>query len=807
MSDCRVVRTTQESQFGAAISTFWCDACGASFSERSRLTRHYRERHGPKVYCCHCGIDYPRTRASDMRDHEMRCSLASYKPRGRIRQHHEQRPPHRDGFRRRRSKSPKTTLSNRSSRPRSRSPRDSSRHQIYSHQHTRSRSPRQYNSSHAPSSRHSASSNTTTIRCQRSPQAMVTNTTDSKTSTSDQIQSATTLCQQLEQPTFNDLPMSPVLPVDLSGDTSLFSTQLSLYDQPQDLFSDGTMNAFTHLSLDNNTSAKSLVSSSNFDTVSSFSEDLNSLISGMPHETVADNSPSSMMLNKALTITVLFDQNNNLLTTAPVDLGNDASLLSNSQLTSLISADGQPLLIQTPVISNNREDNTTAQQELPQNDPGKPLQDLDLLPPPPPEISVGEMPEFADLPPPPPEVSVRELPDFTEPLPPPPEFVNFTEPLPSPLPPPPELPDPSEPLLQTPELPDTAEVLPQLPEENIPIVLKETSPSTSQAPIARLTPTPGPVSPTPISNTHRTGQHSPASPISSGSTNQVTALPPPLLVSSSQHPLIDLIPPPKQFADDVSDDDSQSSCSCSTCLSDCSCSSGENLNADVSTRGFKRPLPISSSITDDTSGPPEPKKPCSDTSTTSTFSRLTAPTSHTAPESPTEDNHYQITYSPSMPPYSPPGQPTLPDYIPSKIQKQGLRPIFPPKQISIPLQPGKDRYSFLSHDPRTLFAGAPSSFAKDPDSRYASMLRRKALQIGCQPGDISYCIDGHTLTKTEEVKTDSFHYKMTTTFSPLPKPTRFSNATTQTKTFIPRCSKDCYGCGRLFTCQEEDTDC
>ena len=75
---------------------------------------------------------------------------------------------------------------------------------------------RQYNSSHAPSSRHSASSSTTTIiRCQRSPQAMVINTTDSKTSTTDQIQSST-LCQQLEQPTFNDLPMSPVLPVDLS---------------------------------------------------------------------------------------------------------------------------------------------------------------------------------------------------------------------------------------------------------------------------------------------------------------------------------------------------------------------------------------------------------------------------------------------------------------------------------------------------------------------------------------------------------------------------------------------------------------
>ena len=86
------------------------------------------------------------------------------------------------------------------------------------------------------------------------------------------------------------------------------------------------MNAFIHLSLDNDTSStKSLVSSSNFNTVFSTSNDLTSLISGMPQDIVADNSTSSMMLNKALTITVLFDQNNNLLTTAPLDLGNDAS--------------------------------------------------------------------------------------------------------------------------------------------------------------------------------------------------------------------------------------------------------------------------------------------------------------------------------------------------------------------------------------------------------------------------------------------------------------------------------------------------
>lgn len=223
--------------------------------------------------------------------------------------------------------------------------------------------------------------------------------------------------------------MSPVLPVDLSGDT-LFSTQLSIYDQPHDIFSDSTMNAFTHLNLDNDTSSgKSLVSST---------PDLTSLISGMPQKTSTDNSSSSSVLDKPVTISVLLDQNNNLLSTAPVIC--DSTFLSSSQLTSVISADGQPLLIQPPLIQYQEGDNDTPQHHsgtaLP---PSPPPQDLDLLPPPPPpEVIVGELPDFADPLPPPLELSPTELPDFPDPLPPPPELVDFIEELKSPSPPPPE---------------------------------------------------------------------------------------------------------------------------------------------------------------------------------------------------------------------------------------------------------------------------------------------------------------------------------------------------------------------------------
>ena len=150
-----------------------------------------------------------------------------------------------------------------------------------------------------------------------------------------------------------------------------------------------------------------------------------------------------------------------------------------------------------------------------------------------------------------------------------------------------------------------------------------------------------------------------------------------------------------------------------------------------------------------------------------------------------------------MPPYSP----EPPEYEPTKIDQK--KPKFPPKPLHIPLNPVKDRYSFLAHDPRTLFAGAPSSFLQSMEARIMCRARKEALQIGAQPGDIKYCIDGHVMTKTETVKKDDFFYRLTTTVTPIPTSTRMETNTTQTdeEFDFPRCSKDCQGCGRRFTCQ------
>ena len=87
-----------------------------------------------------------------------------------------------------------------------------------------------------------------------------------------------------------------------------------------------------------------------------------------------------------------------------------------------------------------------------------------------------------------------------------------------------------------------------------------------------------------------------------------------------------------------------------------------------------------------------------------------------------------------------------------------------------------------------------------PDARYASKLRNKALQIGCRPEDVSYCVRGHTITKTEIAKHQDFYYQLTTTFPSIPRATRFKTGSIQTDVELPRCSKDCHGCGRLFTC-------
>ena len=64
-------------------------------------------------------------------------------------------------------------------------------------------------------------------------------------------------------------------------------------------------------------------------------------------------------------------------------------------------------------------------------------------------------------------------------------------------------------------------------------------------------------------------------------------------------------------------------------------------------------------------------------------------------------------YSPTMPAFSPEHTCT---YRPIKIFKSLDGATFPPRPVHILTNPGKDRYAYLAHDPRTVFAGAPSSF-------------------------------------------------------------------------------------------------
>ena len=87
---------------------------------------------------------------------------------------------------------------------------------------------------------------------------------------------------------------------------------------------------------------------------------------------------------------------------------------------------------------------------------------------------------------------------------------------------------------------------------------------------------------------------------------------------------------------------------------------------------------------------------------------------------------------------------------------QPLVEIAQPKQIQLHQLKSKDRYGYLLQDPRTLFAGAPSSFLRDTDSNYVSKLRKKALQIGVRPENISHPQEGHTITRTEFMKQRDF---------------------------------------------------
>ena len=120
-----------------------------------------------------------------------------------------------------------------------------------------------------------------------------------------------------------------------------------------------------------------------------------------------------------------------------------------------------------------------------------------------------------------------------------------------------------------------------------------------------------------------------------------------------------------------------------------------------------------------------------------------SPTPRQQPCSPTMPYHNLGSIGP-VPEYTP----TMRDELPTVG--------FPPKPIALSHTRCRDRYSYLLHDPRTLFGGAPSTFQKDEDSKYADRLRRKALQIGVRPENLSFCADGQSITRTEFVQQGDF---------------------------------------------------
>ena len=114
-------------------------------------------------------------------------------------------------------------------------------------------------------------------------------------------------------------------------------------------------------------------------------------------------------------------------------------------------------------------------------------------------------------------------------------------------------------------------------------------------------------------------------------------------------------------------------------------------------------------------------------------------------------------------------------------------------------KPWQRQICISAHDPRTVFAGAPSSFLKSLDARYSSRVRKRTLQIGVKQDDVSYCIDGHTLTKREKVHDNDFNYELTTNFTPIPTSKKFKDRYSQTDRPQRRCTEDCPRCGNTFT--------
>ena len=741
MSDRRIVNKRLQVE-----DTYQCEVCHRKFSEVHYLSRHRREEHGPRVHCRHCSASFPRCRTFQMRRHEERCLEQSYRPRGRIRRERESRGP---------SQSPHGDGGSR--RPRSRSPKPERYDKFASsrNQSTRSRShPR----------RHESPQSHSNIETRKIPQ----------TTTSEDN---------------NDLPASP---------------QLSIVFSNNPFCNDNVVNLFTKLDLETSTATNNLegiMNTCNF-------------ISEEPQQTLPFNIfQSDPAVPLSTDLTYQLDQNHNLI------------YLTSS----------------TPFQTETHFDSMTDTD--------------DWLPPPPPEES--------DLPLPPAPVSqFLELPDFDEPLPPPPTDEQTTDSLSTATNRTEDMTttamtstsDSTTTDEQTTDSPTTAtnrtedmtttamtttsdstttdeqttnslSTATNRTEDMTTTAMTSTSDSTttdeqttdslSTATNRTEDMTTTAMTTTSDCNTTTRAAHTPHRRISiqtyrqraaQTTTRTRTTNSPTTSITTSvtdnltqttdkssrtnsrqtgedqtlqdRYPnfTLDQIKTAfRQIPDglDQEDSDTDSSISSYTCskgssCSDCSTSTEHDRHASQGQNHM-----------DEEITPPPAKKPRLEYDPLLTTTRQSEP-----------------LYSPTMPAFSPEHTFT---YRPTKIFKSQDGATFPPRPITIPTNPGKDRYAYLAHDPRTVFAGAPSSFLKSLDARYASRLRKRALQIGVKQDDISYCIDGHTLTKREIVHDNDFHYELTTTLSPIPMAKKFKDRSSQTDRPQRRCTEDCLGCGNTFT--------
>ena len=321
MADNRVVR---RSTFSEAISTHTCERCGRIFNDLRGFRRHLREVHGPRVRCKYCGADFSIHRSYDLQIHESKCQRDNYRATGRFRKQREQN-----------SRDVRPRDHGQTNWPRDHGqpawPRIESQGQNQTQRPVVNRTENQPTVQHVQPLRPRNES-----QGQNQTQRPVVNRTENQPTSTVQSAGQTSLVTL-----FEDLPASPYLNVDLSGNPCSPEINLGLYDQSHE-----TMNLFTELELDSffNTNATS-----------------------HQQETVPSSTTASTVLSNNVCSTTCS-------TSASTNVSNINDLLSNnSGPISLFTADGKEILllpqgwqaVQTNVPTETSRTETNVQREIP----------------------------------------------------------------------------------------------------------------------------------------------------------------------------------------------------------------------------------------------------------------------------------------------------------------------------------------------------------------------------------------------------------------------------------------------------------